>query len=87
MQTKWRSILNPFLSNPGLSSQIIPKVFLANSTSTVVNHLLGRELVGWRVVRQRAGSNISDRQDTNQTPELTLVLHSSADVTIDLEVF
>lgn len=87
LQTKWRSILNPFLSNPGLNSQIIPNVFLENSTTTVINHGLGRVLLGWRLVRVRAAANIYDTQDSNQTPELTLILRSSANVIVNLEVF
>lgn len=86
MQTKWAAILNPFMANPSLQSNILSNIPLANGT-TVVNHMLGRNLLGWRVVRQRAQASIHDSQDSNQTPSLTLTLVSNAAVNIDLEVF
>ena len=86
MQNKWASIINPFMSNPSLQSIILPDVALKSGT-TVVNHRLGRNLLGWRIVRQRSAASIYDVQDQNQTPSLTLNLVSSAPVSIDLEVF
>ena len=86
MQTKWAGILNPLLGNPSLQSSILTGIALV-SGSNVINHQLGRKLVGWRIIRIRASATIYDLQDTNTMPELTLLLHASADVTIDLEVF
>lgn len=86
METKWASIINPFISNPSLSSSIINNVSLKNGT-TVINHLLGRKLQGWRLCRVRGPATIYDNQDKNQTPELTLVLISNAVVDVDIEVF
>jgi hypothetical protein len=86
LQTKWKSILDPVISQASVQSIILPNVPLKNGT-TVVNHLLGRKLVGWKVIRQRASASIYDTQDSNQTPNLTLVLVSSAAVSVDLEVF
>lgn len=86
MQTKWAGVLNPMLSNPSIQSVILPNVVLKNGT-TVVNHLLGRTLIGWRLIRVRAAATIYDTQDSNQTPNLTLVLVSNAAVMVDLEVF
>lgn len=84
LQTKWRSLLNPLLAQP--QAQIIKNVALVNGT-TVINHLLGRPLQGWKPVRVRASATIYDAQDSNQTPQVTLVLISSAAVVVDLEVF
>lgn len=55
--------------------------------SNEVNHLLGRTLVGWQIVRQRAAATVYDEQDANPMPSKTLRLNSSAPVTIDLWVF
>lgn len=85
-KTKWPSILNPFISNPSLNSVIIQKVSLINGT-TSVNHTLQRNLQGWRIVRVRGPATIYDKQDSNQTPDLTLVLVSNAAVTVDIECF
>lgn len=84
MQTKWRSILNPLLALP--QPIILKNVALINGT-TVINHQLGRTLQGWNPVRVRASATIYDTQDSNQTPQVTLVLVSNAAVVVDLEVF
>jgi hypothetical protein len=86
LQNKWKSILDAFLATPSLDTSILENVKLSVGTN-VINHLLGRKLQGWRIVRQRAASEIYDQQDSNQTPQLTLVLVSSAAVTVNLEVF
>lgn len=87
VQTKWRSILNPLLGNPSLDSLILENVSLLKAAPNVVNHKLGRKLIGWRVVRIRAKAIIYDSQDSNQTPDLTLVLITDTDVIVNLEVF
>lgn len=86
LQTKWASVLNPVIKNPANLPIILNNVVLINGT-TVVNHLLGRKLQGWKVILQNAAASIYDGQSTNQTPELTLVLVSNALVTVSLEVF
>lgn len=86
IQTKWRSILNPFLANPSLQSIILKDIALINGTTTI-NHLLGRTLTGWRIIRINAAATIYDKQATNQSPDLTLVLVSNAACTVSLEVF
>lgn len=86
MQTRWATELNPVISNPLTNSIILQSVVLKTG-SNVINHKLGRKLAGWIPTRVRALANLYDTQDSNQTPQLTLVLVSSADVTIDLVVF
>jgi hypothetical protein len=85
MQNAWASALNPLFSAQN-QSQILENVALINGT-TRVNHKLGRKLIGWHIVRQRASASIYDTQDTNPTPEIDLVLVSSANVTVNIEVF
>lgn len=86
MQTGWSQQLNPLISNPSLQSIILKKISLT-SGANVINHLLGRNLQGWRIVRLRALASIYDTQDSNTTPQLTLQLVASAPVVCDLEVF
>lgn len=86
LQSRWTSILNPLLGNPSLQSQILPNVSLIMGV-TVVNHKLGAALRGWRIIRLRAEALVWDSQDSNQTPQLTLILNSSGPVVVDLEVF
>ena len=85
MQNRWASILNPVIQNPSLQSSILKSVALTAGANTI-NHLLGRKLVGWRIIRQRAAATIYDTQDTNVHPDLTLTLVASAPVTVDIEV-
>lgn len=86
IQTQWASMLNPLLINPSLQTQIIKNVSLAIGSNTI-NHLLGRKLQGWRIVRKRSSADIYDDQDSNPRPALTLILVSDAIVAVDIEVF
>lgn len=86
MQTQWASQLDPLIKNPLNSSSVLQKVSLAAGTN-VINHLLGKPLQGWYITRQRAAASFHDLQDTNQTPQLTLVLFASAPVVVDIGVF
>src|SRR5271165_7059301 len=86
MMTKWKSVLDVLLGNPLSASSVLKKVQLYSGSNTV-NHLLGRDLQGWAIVRQRSLANIYDTQDSNQTPQLTLLLTSSAKVLVDILVF
>lgn len=86
MQTTWASALDPLIANPLTQGQLLPNQVLINGT-TVINHRLGRKLVGWFVVGINSTAAIYDNQATNQTPQLTLSLTSNASVTINLWVF
>lgn len=85
-QDQWAQQLNPLLANPLNNGSILKNVSLINGT-TVVNHMLGRPLQGWKIIRQRAAASIYDVQDSNQMPESTLLLVSDAAVVVNLEVF
>lgn len=71
---------------PTIRGQILSSIILTSGDNTV-NHLLGRTLVGWHIVRQRASATIYDKQDTNTSTDSTLVLNASAAVTVDILVF
>lgn len=86
LQTKWASLIDPFLSNPSLSSIILPDISLVSGSNSI-NHTLGRKLLGWRVIRIQGSATLYDQQGSNPMPELTLVLVSNANVVVSLEVF
>lgn len=86
MQTRWASELNPIIANPLLNGQLLTNVALINGT-TVVNHGLGRKLVGWIIVGINGAAQIYDNQATNQMPQLTLSLTSDAAVQVAIWVF
>ena len=86
MQTAWAQQLNPIIANPTIDNLILKNISLVAGVN-VINHKLSRTLQGWKPVRVRGPSIIYDQQDSNQNPQLTLVLVASAPVVIDLEVF
>lgn len=86
MQVAWAQQLDPIIINPIINNLILKNVSLIAGTN-VINHLLGRNLQGWNPTRVRAAATIYDLQDSNQTPQLTLVLVASAPVVVDLSVF
>lgn len=87
LQTGWSQQLNPVVANPILNGLQLQQISLVNG-DTVINHKLNRPLRGWFLTRLRSpGANIYDKQDSNLTPIVTLVLHSSAAVIVDLWVY
>lgn len=85
-QDKWAAQLNPILKNPTVNTLVLKNQSLITGTN-VINHKLGRVLQGWYPSRLRASATLYDTQDTNQTPQLTLVLVASAPVVADIVVF
>lgn len=86
MQTTWASAIDPVINNPIINGLILQNISLTTGTN-VINHKLGRKLQGWYITRVRSSVTIYDTQDSNQTPELTLILVASAPATINLAVF
>ena len=86
LQNRWVPILNALLRRPQLSSSVLANVQLVAGTNTI-NTLLGANLQGWSIIRQRGAATVYDQQDSNSTPNLTLILVSSAAVSVDILVF
>lgn len=86
LETAWSSLLNPIIDNPVNKSILLKNVKLVTGSNSI-NTTLGRNLQGWSIVRQRSAGTVYDNQDNNPKPNLTLLLISSADMTIDLQVF
>lgn len=85
-QTRWATDLNPIIDNAANNSLLLKNIKLSVGVNNI-NHKLGRQLQGWIPVRVRAASVVYDQQDSNSTPDKTLVLVASAPVTIDIEVY
>jgi hypothetical protein len=83
---KWAASLNPVLANPLVNGRIITGIRLAVGDN-IINHGLGTKLQGYIVVGSSAASTFYDKQASNQMPNLTLILVSSAATTINLYVF
>lgn len=86
LQTNWSSQINPVLNLPINQGLLLKDISIVSGNNTI-SHKLGRKLQGWFLVRQRGPALIYDEQDSNLYPDLTLILNSSANVTIDLFVF
>ena len=86
VQDQLTQIINPMAANPLMSGILLTDVSLP-SGAKAINHTLGRNLVGWFIVRQRSAASIYDQQDSNKTPSLTLALYSSAAVSVDIFCF
>lgn len=86
LQNRWASILNPIITNPVNNSSILKDVSLVAGSNTI-NHLLSQKLQGWSIIRINAAATVYDTQDSNQNPNQTLVLVSSAPCVCSLEVF
>ena len=85
VQTKWKSLIDPVLASPLINGRLISTSLAIGSNR--INHLLGRNLIGWFIVGINGVANIYDTQASNQTPDLTLNLTSDAAVKINLWVF
>lgn len=85
LQSKWAATLDPIVDNKATAPVILEGVIL--SSSSVVNHTLGRKLQGWHVIRQRGSGTIYDRQDINLSPEKTLLLSASSGMSVDILCF
>lgn len=86
MQERWGSQLNPVLTNLLVQGQLLNNISLVTGAN-VINHKLGRNLIGWFLTRIKAPAQIYDTQDTNQMQDLTLNLVSDADVSVSIWVF
>ena len=86
IQDQIQKILRPVLDNQVLDGVLLQEVDLASGLN-VIEHKLGRKLVGWFIVRLRANENIWDTQDSNQLPAKTLYLNATGAVTVDVYVF
>jgi hypothetical protein len=79
-------VIEEILQNPVVGGIILKSQKLAVGSNTI-SHNLGRTLQGWVPIRVRSQATISDLQDANTTPNLTLILYTSAAVVVDLLVF
>ncbi len=83
MQTRWKSLLDPVLTNPLNNASNLTDITLINGI-TVINHQLGRVMQGWFITDINGAAQIYRSAPFNA---LTLTLTSNAVVTVSLGVF
>jgi hypothetical protein len=86
VQDNTKKAIDQLSNQPLTNGTILSSIALTTGNNTV-NHKLGKKLTGWFIVRQRSSATIYDNQDSNKAPTQTLILVSSADVTVDIYVF
>lgn len=86
-QSALSAALQPITSNAAAAGIILSNVALVTGQTNVVPIGLTQPLVGWSIVRLRANATVWDSQDTNNTPSQTLLLNTTANVTVDILVF
>jgi hypothetical protein len=69
-----------------LDGRLIKGIDLVSGTVKVIDHGLGRKLLGWIPVRQDANATVWE-SDSESLGARVLKLNASANVTIDLWVF
>jgi hypothetical protein len=85
LQSKWPSQLNPVLANLLINGQLLTDQALINGT-TVVNHMMGRQLNGWFLVAPQGAATVYQAAQ-QPNPTLTLTLVSDAAITTGIWVF
>lgn len=83
LQTRWASILNPFVKNQLNSVSLLKNVTLVSGVN-VINHRLGKLQQGWFITDVNGAAVIYRSADFN---DLTLTLTSDAAVTVSIGVF
>jgi hypothetical protein len=83
LQSSWRAIINPVLSNPLTNPRIIAGVKLVSGTN-VINHQLQAMQQGWVIADTTAAATIYRSQPFN---DLTLTLVASAPTVVTLVVY
>lgn len=85
LQDNAGKVIDALAAVPLNSGILLNEVVLAASDNTIYT-TLPTGLIGWIITKKSANSNIYDKQSTN-TNTKTLVLNSSAIVTVDIFVF
>lgn len=81
--------LNPVVNKVQNDATNLKNISLIAGQRNVINHTLGRKLLGYNVMLKGTTPTaiISNDQDNNPSPQLTLWLWTSADCTIDLQCY
>jgi hypothetical protein len=79
-------VLTALISKSILDGIIVKDVAVGTS-STSIDHKLGRELIGWIVISKSSDSRVWDEQAGNTQKTKTLILKASSATTVSLWVF
>jgi hypothetical protein len=72
---------------PQLDSVIVKDITLSAAVDNNVEHKLGREIVGWQVIRQNANAVVYESSTINTTPSSFVILRTSATCKVSILFF
>lgn len=87
LQERLDEFFVPIAKCPLIDGVLLTNISVPTGSTIQVSHKLGRELIGWLVVRNRSQATVWDSQDANVFKQKTLALNSSANTVVDLWVF
>lgn len=85
LQNNIANSLNPLLQNPFLFGLIVQNVSLSANATVVINHGLGRVMLGWSIVDCLANADIPRRVAAFNDATLSLV--STVDTVVNIYCF
>ena len=86
IQKNIKAALNPVLDLP-FSAGVHKKDVAITTSDTLVDHGLGRNMVGYFVTKQDADTSIFVSSTSNDIPQFQVILKSGATVTADIFFF
>ena len=88
IQENIANTVNPLIKVQNDASNLT-NIELTAGQVNIINHKLGRKLLGYNVMLKGTSPQaiISNNQDNNPSPQLTLWLWTSHDATIDLQIY
>lgn len=87
LQDRLDEFFAPFINCAIIDGQQLQSVALVAGSANAVAHKLGREPLGYIIVRNRAQSTIWDTQDSNSLKRSSLLLWTDAPTTVDIWVY
>lgn len=87
VQQNIENVVTSVIRKEIIDGVLLKNVCLHAGIANEIKHRLGREPLGWTVVRKRADARIWDIQDFNKNPSKTLAITCSHDVEIDIWIF
>lgn len=79
-------VLDELLKLPSIQATTLTQIALATGSDQQVAHKRGRKWIGWRIVRQSGAADVYEAT-TQQDDRTYLSLVTSANVTVDIEVW
>ena len=87
IQDNIQDVLNDLVKTQILNNIIIKDINLTSGTLNVINHKLGRNPLGYVIIKKNANSTIWDEQQNSTTSDRTVKLRCSANCIVDILIF